>query len=258
MKRSNKIGISFSGGVARGIGHIGAIKAFEEMGVEFDVLSGTSAGSVVAVFYAAGFSADDMLHIIKGNSVFNILRPSLNLSGLGDLTFVKKMVRKHIAYENLEQLPKPVYIAATNITDGICEYIDKGKTELAVMASCSIPLLLKPTKFNDKIYVDGGLMDNLPIAPLENKCDKIIGINVNPHKFISNPKNVLSISQRIFDLMVWRNVIEHTDSCDLLIDLTDVSDKFNIYDYHKAEKMVEVAYNQTMKNKSKILDLVKA
>jgi len=256
MSEQKKLGISFSGGVARGIGHIGVIKAFEDLNIEFDVISGTSAGAIIAVFYASGFSSEQMIDVLKGNSIFNMLRPSLNLSGLASLTFLKNMLRKHLPTNLIQDLPKPVYLAVTNLSDGICEYKNNGEIDLTVMASCSIPLLLKPTKIENKIYVDGGLMDNLPVKPLETKCDKIIGVNVNPHQFNSNPKNVLSVSQRIFDLMVWRNVISYTENCDYLLDLTEVSKNFNIYDYRKADKIIDAAYHQTMERKEKLLEIL--
>ena len=242
-----KIGLSLSGGVARGMAHIGLIKAFEEIGIEPNVLAGTSAGSIVAVFYAAGFSADEMFEIIKDTKLLNVLSPGFSIKGLGDLTFLKNLVRNNISHSNLQELPKQTFVCATNLSEGKVEYLNEGPIDLTLMASCSIPLLLKPTTLNEKIYVDGGMIDNMPIEPLKNTCEKIISVNVNPHNFSANPQNVFSIGQRCFDLTVWRNCWEQAEKSDLFIDLTEAAN-FNIYDFGKAQNLFDAGYHQTIKH----------
>ena len=65
FKKKIKIGIAFGGGGARGFTHLGVIKAFEEFGIKFDYVAGTSVGSLVGAFYAAGFTFNQMYNIVK-------------------------------------------------------------------------------------------------------------------------------------------------------------------------------------------------
>jgi len=178
------IGISLSGGGARGIAHIGVLQALLENGIRPQIFSGSSAGALVGLFYSAGYSPAEIMDVVKKSSLFKIFGFGIGTSGLSDLSYLEKLIIEKIPHNRFEQLPIPFYAAASNITDGFCEYFNTGLLSQVVVASCSIPLVFKPARFNNKTYIDGGFFDNLPIKPIRPLCEKLIAVNVNPSKFV--------------------------------------------------------------------------
>jgi len=197
-------------------------------------------------FYAAGYSPKEGLEIIKKSSLFKILSFGLGTSGLSDLSYLEKLIREKIPHNRIERLNLPVFVAASNITDGYIEYFNSGFLTEAVVASCSIPLVFKPVRFNDKSYVDGGFFDNMPIQPIRQLCKTLIAVNVNPNEFGNDPAHVLSIGQRCFDLTVWKNSASQIGDADIFIDVKQAA-AFRLIDVHRADDLYCAGYEHTLK-----------
>lgn len=196
-----KIGVAFGGGGARGFTHLGVIKAFEEFGLKFDYIAGTSAGSLAGAFYAAGFTFEQMYNVIKDVKEKDIRRniipftPS-KLDGVGEI------VIKNLGDINIEDLPIPFSAVAVDIksTKEVC--ISKGNLAKAVMGSCAVPGVFQPVIFEDMILCDGGLQDTIPAEiPRYYGCDYVISVDVNKSRTYGTEStkllDVLSCSIRI-------------------------------------------------------------
>jgi NTE family protein len=201
FKKKVKIGLAFGGGGARGLSHIGVVKAFEEFGLKFDYVSGTSVGSLVAAFYAAGYTAAQMYDIIKDVKERDIKKnlipfvPS-KTDGIGDI------VTANLGDINIEDLPLPLSIEAVDIksTKEIC--ISKGNLAKAVMGSCAVPGVFQPVIFDDMILCDGGLANTIPSdIPRYFGCDYVVAVDVNKSRTYGTDStkilDVLSCSIRI-------------------------------------------------------------
>ncbi|HNT51348.1 MAG TPA: patatin-like phospholipase family protein [Cyclobacteriaceae bacterium] len=148
-----KRGLVLSGGGARGIVHIGVLKALDEMGITFDCISGTSAGSIVGALYAAGHKPDSIFDLVKNLSVFKAVRPAFAWTGLLTLDGLKDVLIKNIPNNDFNKLKIPLTIAATDIKNGQIHYFNNGELIPAVLASSSIPAIFNPVHLNGKLYV---------------------------------------------------------------------------------------------------------
>ena len=238
------IGISLAGGGARGITHIGVLKALEEQGIRPSAISGASAGSLMGVLYAAGKSPDEMLEIVKETSLTQMLRPSFLSSGLADLSGLKKVLENIIPFDNFESLLKPLYVSVTNLSKGRWEIYSKGPLYEIILASCSIPLLFKTRQIGEDLFADGGVMNNLPVEPLVRSCDKVIGVNVTPIDLEEKLGSLMEIGYRTLDLVLWSNVEPRLKMCDVVIE--PQSDEFGLFDIEKADELVQLGYQAAL------------
>src|SRR5690349_3082192 len=213
-----KVGLVLSGGGARGISHIGVLKALEELGVEIHCLAGASAGSIVGSLYSYGYAPEKILDIIVNASVFRSMRPAWALTGLLSLDGLRDILLKHIPENSFEVLKKPMTIAATEIRKGKAEYFDKGELMPAILASCCIPAVFNPITFNGGVYVDGGILDNLPARSIRSQCDLLIGSHCNPIIDEFDVKSFRNVIERSLLLAIYGNTAVNKSLCDVFIE----------------------------------------
>jgi len=239
-RQPRKVGLVLSGGGLRGIGHLGAIKALEEHGFQPAGISGSSAGAIIGAFYAAGYSVDDMLHIVKDNDLFPTTSLRLRASGFVNTRFLSRLLRTHMPDNSFESLKKPLYVAATNLLSGKTEYFHTGPLDEALLASASVPLLFPAVKHADAVYYDGGLLDNLPIHPLVDECNFLIGVHVNAlDKVTPDQLTPVKSLDRIIHLAIGQSVAQNATKCDLFLEPPDMlqfgmfgkKDLMRIYEY---------------------------
>ena len=169
-EKKYRTGLVLSGGGARGFAHLGVIQALNEAGIFPDVISGTSAGAIVGVLYADGYTPKEILMLMNWASRFDYMRPAMPREGLLQINGITKILKTSLRAKTFEDLKIPLFVAATDLNNGKAVYFSKGDIFDPVMASASIPVLFQPVKINDISYVDGGVLDNLPIRPIENDC----------------------------------------------------------------------------------------
>ena len=239
-------GMVLSGGGARGFAHIGVLKALNEEGIFPDVLAGTSAGAIVGVFYADGFLPDEIMSIMQSRHWLDYMRPSVSKTGLLNISGLQKILKENLRAKTYDELKIKFFATATDYNNGKAVYFSKGDLVKTVIASASIPVLFKPVTIDGTTYFDGGVLDNLPIAPLENKCRVIIGSYVNPTGPEKNFKNLIQIAERTFHLNQSRELITKASKFDLLIEPLEL-EKYPVLDPEKSEKIFKIGY-QTTKN----------
>jgi len=178
-----KYGITLSGGGARGIIHLGVLEALREYGINPEIISGASAGALVGVFYAAGMSPREILQLVKSNKMVKMFKWQLPSSGLIDIRKIISLLEKNIPTDNFSALQRPFYCSVVNLNTGLVEIKNKGNLFQWVLASASIPIVFEPQIINGHSYVDGGLLDNLPVDCIRDQCETLIGVHVNYNGF---------------------------------------------------------------------------
>ncbi|HOL18457.1 MAG TPA: patatin-like phospholipase family protein, partial [Bacillota bacterium] len=175
-----KIGLALSGGVARGIAHIGVLKYLEEQHIKLSCLAGTSAGSIIAGLYCAGIPLDDIEKIALSFSWKDLFKLTLPRYGLVDSTLLEKLIKSYIGDINFSELKIPLLINAVDLLKGEEVILDSGLVAVAIRASCAIPGIFTPVKTNGRLLVDGGVLDNVPARLLKEKgMDMVVAVDVN-------------------------------------------------------------------------------
>jgi NTE family protein len=242
-------GLVLSGGGARGFAHIGVLQALNEAGIFPDVISGTSAGALVGVLYADGYSPREILKMMNSTSRLHYIRPTVPKEGLLQISGIERILRENLRAKNFEELKLPLYVTATDLNNGRAEYFCTGELINPVIASASIPVLFKPVIINDIHYVDGGVLDNLPIRPLESKCRRIIGSFVNPVGYEETVLSLTQIAERVFMLNMSKEVLEKSDRFDLFIAPPELKN-YKILDPEKASEVFEIGYRAAVEKLS--------
>lgn len=235
-----KIGICFSGGGARGAAHIGVLKALHERGLRPTVISGVSAGALVGAFYAAGYHPDEILRILVTSRVTGFLKLALHRMGFLSIETTAKFFKKYLP-ARFEDLRIPLVVNATEIQSGRMVFFERGELIRPLQASACIPVVFKPVRLDNELYVDGGVLNNLPVEPLQGRCDFIIGSHANPFGEHRQLKNFRQVLERTFNLTVAQNVSERRLQCDLLIEPAELA-QYRVFELSKVEAIFQTGY----------------
>ena len=252
-EKQYKIGLVLSGGGARGFAHLGVIQALNESDIFPDVISGTSAGALIGVLYADGYTPKKILALISCVSRLDFMRPALPREGLLQINGIIKIMRSSLRAKKFSELKIPLFVSATDMNNGKAVYFSEGDLFDPVIASASIPVLFQPVKINDISYVDGGVLDNLPIRPIENKCLILIGSFVNAVGYQEKVSGLINIAERTFMLSMSKEISEKAKKFDLFIAPPEMRN-YKILDPDKANELFEIGYKATME-KLKEIDL---
>lgn len=281
-----EIGLALAGGGIRGIAHAGVLKALDENNIKVKAIGGTSAGSIVATLYAMGYKPYYIYVLFKkyAQEIINISNASL-LNGLGNLIKSKKVVfsglndgimlekmfneialRKRIRL--IEDIKKPLVISTVDIAEAK-EYVitncaprdnlkDNYITEIevgkAVRASSSFPAFFCPCEFKNHIFMDGGVLDNTPVLPLKQICDKkIIAVNFESDS-VGEDCDVMDVIMKSLDIMGNKISEKSFEQSDLI--LTIPTDGAGLFDIDKLDKCYQFGYNTVMRNLKKFRDLL--
>ena len=236
-----KTGLVLSGGGARGIAHLGVIRAMEDRNIPIDMISGTSAGSIVGALYATGHSTDDILTMVKSVSTYQLLSPAYSLKGVLKIDVLQKFLKKYIARNSFESLHIPLVVAATNINSGKTDFFSEGELFTAICASSCIPVLFNPVEWQGATYIDGGILNNLPVEPLREQCDVVIGSHTNPISEDFTPKNARQVMERTLMMAIVCNVEVRRIACDYFIEPEGLG-TYNVLDLRSADEIYEKGY----------------
>ncbi len=256
-----RVALALSGGGARGLAHIGVLQRFEEVGYPLDSVTGTSAGAMVGALYASGFSGieiEDLFNRLDLTRAF--LEPLLRNPGetLGEQedrndTFLS--VERHhgrlslaqglrsgveiqhtlqgllargayFSGGNFDRLQRPLRLVATNLETGQGRVFGKGDLVEAVRASMSIPGGFRPVVIEGQQYVDGALVENLPVSTAREAFhpDLVVAVDISAPMENRPSTSILSVAARSLDLVVERRQWESRAAADFLIrpDIHDV------------------------------------
>jgi NTE family protein len=241
-----KTGIVLSGGAARGFAHAGVLQALNEEGIFPDVVSGVSAGALVGAFYCAGYEPEEILKLFIEKGVFDFVKPSLPKYGFFRMTGLEELLEEHIPAKTFDELNIPLYITATNFHTGAAEYFHSGPVAQCVIASASIPIVFNPIVIDHVAYLDGGLVDNLPVEPIRNHCRQLIGVYVNPIGFVDQLEGMAKIAERSFLLAVGGKIGPKIPQFDIFIEPIALRN-YGFMDVKKGKEMFGIGYRETKK-----------
>lgn len=253
------VGLVLSGGGARGFAHAGAFKAFDELGVKPQIIAGTSAGSIAGALYASGLSPEQMLEAFKDIRFFKF--PKLNLFGrkvpegpcpkeknkyiVLKTRNLAKILDNNLPVKTFEELKIPLVVNATMVAGGQNVYFTTGELLKPVVASSAIPLFFKPVTINGYEFVDGGVLQNLPVSAIRKACKYIVAIDINPLEDLTMHQTALGNEwERLFKLLIRANTLSDKSEADLFIQPKELV-KYSIVDTKHGEEMFQIGYQAT-------------
>ncbi|MFC3149919.1 patatin-like phospholipase family protein [Litoribrevibacter euphylliae] len=246
-----RIGIAFGGGGVRGFIHLGVIKALEEEGINASVVTGTSAGSIAAAFYASGKSYQDMIDAVNNLSAWGIADVRISNQGILQGEALADWVNEQLDSPQIESLPKQLGIAVTDLTDRQEKLISKGNVGKAVQVSSSIPGAFIPVEIDGNLYVDGGVLSVVPVNFARSMgADIVIAVDVycgSNYKDISTASRLLYSAFRIQSCRIAESEMANAD---LLIQPDFEPSNFASFD--SRDEAIEIGY-QAAKGQLKAL-----
>ena len=277
-----KVGVSLAGGGIRGIAHVGVLKALEEKNIKVAAIAGTSAGSIIATLYAMGYSpyyiyllfkryARDIINIRSKpiiNGITNFIRNNkIGIAGLSDGNEFEKMydeLARKKGFRLIGDIKMPLLVSAVDIGESK-EYIftncasrknikDNYITEIgigrAVRASSSFPAIFCPCEYKDHIFMDGGVLNNLPTEELKKVyTGKIISVNFESDP-VYNDYDIMNIIMKTLDIMGNKLSINSLKKSDFV--LTVPTDGTGLIDVDKMDICYKYGYEIAIKNIDKI------
>jgi NTE family protein len=232
-----KVGLVLSGGGAKGLAHIGALKVIEESGVKIDYIGGTSMGAIIGALYAAGYSATELDSIFQNTNFANLIQDNLPRSAKtfyekedseryaltlpfnnfkisfpqalsGGQKIYNELVRLlyHVReIKDFDKLPIPFLCVATNVETGEEVLLKHGYLPEAILASGTFPSLFEPSEIEGAILIDGGVVNNYPIEEVkEMGANVLIGVDVQHG--LSNRESLMSATEVLLQINNYRTV----------------------------------------------------
>jgi len=282
-RRKKSIGIALGSGSALGSAHIGVIKSLSENNIPIDFITGTSIGSMIGAFYACGYfnELERFALSITKKTVLSYLDMTIPYKGLISGDKIYSLLKKYFKNKTIETLIIPFAAVSTDILSGEEIDIKRGKVADAVRASISIPGIFEPLEINGKVYVDGGIVNPVPVNILrEWGANIIIAVNLNRYISGSHRKNI-SLEKKIkekFPTQIKGDGVKKNNSSQDLIkhklnifeiinnssqiiqrkigDLTFEKyppdflieprlDNFKMFDFHRAKEGIDEGYKKT-------------
>lgn len=244
--RPYRLGIALSGGGARGFAHAGALMAIEEAGLKPDIIAGVSAGSVIAVLYAAGIRPKDIPQLFADAGFSSFAKLRIAKGGIFNPNRFRDFILKRIApATRLEELKLPVYLGVTDFDNVQPAEFHTGEIGPRMIASCSIPLIFPPVEIDGVHYVDGGMLRNHPAWIIRDKCDFLIGVNCSPMPGASDaPDSLVNVALRSYHIMLRSNQFKDMESCDLSIETPEIS-RYKVFDLKNITTVFTSGYIHT-------------
>ncbi len=269
-KERQKVGLVLSGGGAKGLAHIGVLKAIEEAGVKIDYIGGTSMGAIVGGLYASGYNATQIDSIFKVSDFDRLLKDYIPRSsknfyekendekyaltlpfdnwkvglpysyskGLNIFGLLNKLLHKDRHLRDFNQLPTPFLCIATDIEMGKQVVLDHGYLSQAIMASATFPSLFSPVLIENKLLIDGGVVNNYPVDEvIKLGANVIIGVDVQSGlKSREDLKNATRILVQISNLQMMEKMEEKKQRTDIYIK-PDISD-YTVISFSDGEEII--------------------
>ena len=199
-----KIGLALGGGAARGFAHVGVIQVLEENGIKPNLVTGTSAGSLVAAIYASGKNGAQLQRVAETMEEAAIADWTLPIFSRGMLRgdALARYVNAQVSSKLIEDLPMPLGIVATDLNTGNDVLFQRGDTGTAVRASSAVPAVFQPVKIAGREYVDGGLVSPVPVGAARRMgADFVIAVDISSPPEGSLTGGTLDILMQTFSIM---------------------------------------------------------
>jgi NTE family protein len=213
-----RLGLALAGGFARGIAHIGVLRAFADANIPIDCVSGTSVGALIGACYCAGVPLDDMQRIASGTSFADFGRWTPSWLGLATNQRMEGYFARFTHVKTFEELKTPLAIAATDINAGISVYYTRGLIAPALRGSCAYPGLFVPIQFEGRTLVDGFLTAPVPVeGVLLLGADIVVAVYLEAGN-VENPRTVADVVSRSFNIIQRHGDIAWRPQADVVLE----------------------------------------
>jgi len=251
-----KIGLALGGGVAKGLAHIGVVRALLELGIPIDCVAGTSSGSLVAAMIAAAVTPERMAEIAKTTRWRNLVRPVIPRIGLLDSGPMERVLAQYLGHRRIEDLALPYAAVACDIVTGREVHLTSGPVARAVRASCAVPGFFRPVILDGQVLVDGGVCNNVPVnVPRLLGADLVIAVDLTgtlSHSF--KKRNVFAIILRSYEIMQHRKTSIEIKGADIVI-RPRVS-HLGLINLDAVDEYIDEGYKATMAQREALVDLM--
>lgn len=241
-------GLVLSGGGARGIAHIGAIKALEEHDIHPSYISGTSAGAVIGALYAGGCTWQELIDFFKTTQIFSVNKYARSKPGFVDTDKFYDQFKAYLPQDTFESLQMPLYITATNLLDGALKVFHRGELIRPILASAAVPGIFAPVQIENGYYIDGGTLNNFPVDLIKMYCDQIVGVYVNPFAKIKieDLKHAHNVMERAYHIMIANDTLTKFKDCDVLIRPKDIGN-YGMFSLSKIDTIFDLGYKAAIR-----------
>lgn len=169
-----KVGIALSGGAVRGISHIGILKVLERENIPINFIAGTSIGALIGALYACGIKINEIEQMAKTAKWKELVDFTIPKDGLIAGKKIENYIKNILPNKNFEELSIPLSIIATDLNSGEKVIFDRGNVINAIRASISVPGVFEPLIDNNSIFVDGSLVDPIPVDIVKSMGSEIV------------------------------------------------------------------------------------
>jgi NTE family protein len=228
------IGLALGGGAAKGVAHIGVLKALEDADIEVDYIAGTSVGAMIAALYAFKVDVETIGSLARRLTMSKVTSFKLNKTGFFSTESLRELMLEYVGDVAIEDAAIPLSIVATDINSGEEIILTSGSVVDAVCASAAIPGIYIPVEINGRTLVDGGLVQNVPIEALQTAGAGVtIASHLNSVSHYQEISHVLDVMRNAFEIAVSQHTQDQLKEADLLIsmDLSDFSLRDNTERY---------------------------
>jgi NTE family protein len=252
----NNSGLALSGGGSKGIAQAGVLKFLDEQNIKPSIISGSSAGAVIAALYSFGKTPEEILDFFKSIYFFNWRHFTLTKPGIIDSDSFKIYFDAIFGDTTIGELPIPVIITATNLVTGKLKiFNEETKITQAILASTSFPGMISPYKIKNSIYSDGGILNHFPTDLIRDKCDALIGVYVSPIHDIEakDLKSIKAVTTRAFDLLSAHGNMQKFSLCDWVIEPKALS-KYSTFETNKIkmDAIFNIGYEEAKNSFAKL------
>jgi NTE family protein len=213
-----RVGLALAGGFARGIAHVGVLRALKNAGVPIDVVAGTSVGALIGACYCAGVPLDEMQRIACDTTFADFGRWTPSWLGLATNQRMEKYLTRFTPATTFEELTTPFAIAATDINAGISVYYTRGLLGPPLRGSCAYPGLFVPIQFEDRMLVDGFLTAPVPVeGALLLGADIVIAVYLEAGN-LEHPRTAADVISRSFTIIQRHADLAWRQQADVIIE----------------------------------------
>ncbi len=254
-----RIGLALSGGAARGIAHVGVLRALEENNIPIDAIAGASAGALVGGSYAAGLSSKELEKMASGFRWRHTARLSFSRLGLQSNARMEKYLRARLPVTRFEDLKIPFAAMVTDLRQGsLIVFRDQGDLPFAIRASACIPAIYVPIRDEqDRLLIDGGIVANLPISQTRALgADIVIAVDVNADgiHFFDYPKTALGVLAYTF--IAVEHIVSNQERATADLQITPKVGHIRWDQTWRSKELIKAGYEAAIESIDKIKKLV--
>ena len=252
MKDRVTIGLALGAGAARGMAHIGVIRALEESGIPVDMVAGCSMGAIIGALYVTGADLELFAKLCAQMDMKKLTDVAVKKPGLIKGNKIQEMVRLLTKDKSFEETDIPFQCVAVRLRDGELVAFKEGKIHPAVRASIAIPGGFVPQEIDGEWYVDGGIVERVPVQTLQKMgADFIIGVDVSYRgQEQKRPRNSMQLMQQAMNIM--SHEIARTKMYDADVLIAPKVRSIRPYSNKQVDECVKRGYEATMQSMEEI------